>query len=571
MLNKQTMLVGLVALVIGLGLGWVTKPSESMPHDHTTSQASQTWTCSMHPQIQQPESGDCPLCGMDLIPMTEEASESQTVSIQMSPTAMQLANVQTSIVQNQVQERTLRVSGMAKIPEDQKHALTAHITGRIERLMVGFEGETIQQGQILAWVYSPELLTAQKELLEAWRNRDQSPRLYQSVRAKLLNWKMSDKQIDQILKQGTPQEEIPVYADASGTVLGKNVLVGDHVQSGQVLMEVADLSSLWVDFDVYESDLAWVRLGDRVDFHSKSRPDQIGLGSISFIGPIIDRNTRTTNVRVEVSNAEVTLRPSEFVVGKIHSVQDNERLMVPKTSVLWTGARSVVYIKENNPSKVSFTMREVYLGASVEDGYVVLDGLTEGEEVVTHGAFSIDSAAQLLGRPSMMNMQDDAEPNDSSKSSSERVEFSDVGKNALNPLYTAYLDLKTALVNDEYETAHQQSLALQSVLQSISSESFTGSSHAVWMSTSTKLSLHIKTASEATSIRELRNAFKPMSTIMIDLISVVGPIAVPLYIEYCPMADNNTGADWLSAEPEIRNPYFGASMLGCGELKDIVQ
>ena len=567
MLNKQTLLTGIVALVTGLVIGWMTNPSESMNHEHSTTQEHQTWTCSMHPQIQQPESGDCPLCGMDLIPMTQEESDNQRVSVQMSSTAIQLANVQTTMVQKQVPEKSLRVSGMVKVAENQKHALTAHISGRIERLMVGFEGETIQKGQILAWVYSPELLTAQKELLEAWRNRGQSPRLYQSVRAKMLNWKMTDKQIDQILKQGTPQEEIPIYADVTGTILRKNVLVGDHVHSGEVLVEAVDLSSIWVEFDVYESDLSWVHLDDEVEFHSKSRPNQTLSGSISFIAPMIDPKTRTATVRVEVPNPEGLFKPAEFVIGRIHTT-GTDALLVPKSSVLWTGKRSIVYVKDQQGS---FVMRPVQLGSSLDNDFIVLDGLREGEEVVTYGAFSVDSTAQLQGRPSMMNMPEETVSTEVIDASLNSVEFSDAAKHALHPLYTVYLELKTALVNDDFETAHQKAISLRSVSESIPRDVFTDSSHSIWLNYANTLESHIRVASDATSLNEIRMAFKPLSETMIALSNVVGSVGIPLYIQYCPMADNNQGADWLSSESEIRNPYFGASMLGCGELKSDVQ
>ena len=568
MLNKQHLWIGIVALCIGIGIGWLTNNSESIQDPQSSVLEKQTWTCSMHPQIQQPEAGDCPLCGMDLIPISQEDSEDRKLSIRMSHSAMQLANVQTTKVQRKIPEKSLRVSGMVRVAEDKKHAITAHISGRIERLMVGFEGEQIQKGQILAWVYSPELLTAQKELLEAWRNRAQSPRLYQSVRAKLLNWKMSDKQIDQILKQGTPQEEIPIYAELSGTVLKKNVLVGDHVQSGEVLVEVADLSSVWVVFDVYESDLAWVHQGDVVEFYSKSRPDRVLSGTVSFIDPMINPQTRTINVRVEVTNLDGTLKPAEFVVGHVQSALETTSLIVPKTSVLWTGERSVVYVKDSHDT---FIMRVVDLGLALSDGYVVVDGLTEGDLVVTHGAFSIDSAAQLLGRPSMMSMQDDAELLESSTVTVEQVEFSKANKETLTRLYKAYLDLKTDLVNDDFDAAHQNALVLNSVFESISKDVFNEPSDSTWSMYSQALAPHLRLAMEANSIQAIRTVFKPMSATMIALIQVVGPIDVPLYIEHCPMAENNSGADWLSSESEIRNPYFGAAMLRCGELKGEIQ
>ena len=563
----------IIALLVGAVLGWVAKgePRQAPTHEHSAEEEKTTWTCSMHPQIQQPEPGKCPICGMELIPMVDDSENDSPFEIKMSSTAMKLANVQTSLVKKEKAEKEIRINGKIKVAENQKYSQTSHISGRIERLMIGFTGEKIKKGQILAWVYSPELVTAQKELLEARKTQEGSPQLFRAARAKLQNWKLSEKQIDQIIEKGEPQEQLPIYADVSGTILRKNVNLGDYIKKGQALFEVADLSSVWATFDVYESDLSWISLDDMVHFQVKSLSGQAFSGKVSFIDPVINPKTRVATVRVILSNTDEVLKPEQFILGKIHSTlkTDEKVLVVPKSAVMWTGGRSVIYSKKVTDNGVYFVMKEVVLGASLGTEYVILEGLEEGEEIATNGTFSIDAAAQLVGKASMMNPEGrKTDSSDDSEQETEKIEFSELSKTELKPLFAKYIELKTALVNDNFEGSHQISLDMMNILERIDMSVFEGESHMVWMKYSKQLQKNIKEANEATNISDLRAVFKPLSQDFIGLIKTTGSIDQPLYIEYCPMVDNNNGGDWLSTESDIRNPYFGASMLGCGEVKE---
>ena len=576
-MNKKNIITIIIALSVGAILGWVAKgePAKSPEHNHEQAGKEDiTWTCSMHPQIQQPDPGKCPICGMDLIPMTDDSENDSPFEIKMSQTAMKLAEVQTSLVKKEKAEKEIRINGRIKVAENQKYSQTSHISGRIERLEIGFTGEKITKGQLLAWVYSPELVTAQKELLEAWKTRENAPQLYRASRAKLQNWKLSEKQIDQIIKKGTPQEQLPIYADVSGTILRKNVELGDYIKKGQTLFEVADLSSVWANFDIYESDLSWINTGDMVHFQMKSFPGQDFSGQVSFIDPVINPKTRVAAARVILSNPDELLKPEQFIVGKIHSTlkTEEEALVVPKSAVMWTGGRSIVYVKKEMDSGVYFVMKEVALGASLGQEYIILEGLEEGEELATNGTFSIDAAAQLVGKASMMNPEGKKKnSSDDSEQEIEKVAFSDASKMELKPLFAKYIELKTALVNDNFEGSHQASLDMMRILERIDMGVFEGESHMVWMKYEKRLQKNIKQANETEDISGLRTAFKPLSRDLIDLVKTMDSIDLPLFIEYCPMAENNTGADWLSTEAEIRNPYFGASMLGCGEVKEEIR
>lgn len=403
-------------LIVGLLLGWLIFGGNN--EDEQAAQLLEevaeetTWTCSMHPQIRQPDPGDCPICGMDLIPLEDEEGEVDPMAVSMSPTAMQLANVTTDVVGKMMPVKSLRLNG--KVQEDERllFSQTSHIPGRIEQLMVNFTGDYVSKGQTIAYIYSPELVTAQEELFEAYRMRDSQPRLYQAARGKLKNWKLTDQQIDRIIESENLNENFPVLADASGYVTEKMVNVGDYVQRGAPIYKIANLSQVWVLFDVYESDMPWVNKGDNVTFTVSSLPGEEFEGTISYIDPVIDPQTRVANARVEVNNRGLLLKPEMFASGTVEAQLPGKAnsLTIPKSAVMWTGERSVVYVKSVTDAGVSFVMREVKLGPSLGDAFVVQEGLMEGEEIAVHGTFSIDAAAQLAGKPSMMNTEGGAMP-----------------------------------------------------------------------------------------------------------------------------------------------------------------
>ncbi len=404
----------LTTLAIGLLLGWFlfggseAKVTEEHQHEHGAEEIAgeTTWTCSMHPQIRQPEPGDCPICGMDLIPLEEEQNgEVDPNAVSMSATAMQLANIKTTIVGAVEPLKVVRLNG--KVQEDERliFSQSSHIPGRIEDLLVNFTGDYVQKGQVIASVYSPDLVTAQEELFEAQKIKDSQPQLFEAAKAKLKNWKLTDEQISQILSSGTAQQTFDVRAEVSGYVTQKKVNTGDYVRRGQAIYEIADLSKVWILFDVYESDLTWINKGDKVSYTIESLPGETFEGTIDYLDPVINPKTRVAKARVVQSNKGLKLKPEMFVSGKVEAkLPQTDALVVPKTAVMWTGVRSVVYVKSETGQGVYFNMREVDLGPALGESYVVENGVQQGEEIAVNGTFSIDAAAQLAGKASMMSL-----------------------------------------------------------------------------------------------------------------------------------------------------------------------
>ncbi len=376
-------------------------------HDHSSESADQMWTCSMHPQIMKPEAGDCPICGMDLIPAENNAVGLEANQFKLTKNAMALANVQTSIVgHGETADGVIKLSG--KIVENEENNLVqvSYFSGRIERLNVNFTGETVRKGQLLATIYSPELYAAQQELITTASLKASQPGLYKAVRNKLKLWKLSEQQINQIETTGEIRDNFPVYATVSGTVLEKLVNQGDYIKMGQPLFKIANLNTVWANFDVYENQINLFKKGQEVLVTTNAYANKEFKAKVDFIDPILDNRTRTVKLRAVLKNADDIFKPGMFVQAKIKGIQQNERqvLKVPSSAVLWTGERSVVYIK-TNPSKPVFELREVAVGDEIGGNYEVFEGLENGNEIVTNGAFTVDAAAQLQGKKSMMNKE----------------------------------------------------------------------------------------------------------------------------------------------------------------------
>ena len=409
-MKKNILYIGL-AVIGGLLAGYLifgnnSKESLSEEHDHSQEMTEdQMWTCSMDPQVMQPEPGSCPICGMDLIPAEPKTNGLEISEFKLTKNAMALANIRTTKVGLAASgDNVLKLSGKIKENEKALETQASYFAGRIEKLFVNFEGEQVRSGQQLATIYSPELVSAQQELITAASLKESQPDLYRAVRNKLKLWKLSEEQIQQIEKSGQVRENFPVYANVSGTVTEIMVKTGDYINQGSPMFKITNLNTVWAVFDAYENQVSLLKQGQKIDIITKAYPDKKFDAKISFIDPLLNSATRTVKVRAVLQNTKGQLKPGMFVTGNLglRSKIINDMIVIPESAVLWTGERSVVYVK-TDPENLTFAMREITLGDLLNDGYVVLSGLEKGEEIVTNGTFTIDAAAQLKGKKSMMN------------------------------------------------------------------------------------------------------------------------------------------------------------------------
>ena len=588
------------------------------------SEAATTWTCSMHPQIQLPNPGDCPICGMDLIPLKDSGDDAGPRALAMSESDKALAQIQTAPVERRFVESEVRMVGKVVYDETRVKSLSAWIPGRLDRLFVDYTGTAVSKGDHMVLLYSPELLEAQGSLIEAKKSlaetanersqflRDSAKRHLESEREKLRLWGLTEKQISAIEERGKVEPHIQINAPLSGIVIHKNAVEGMYVKTGSPIYTVADLSVVWLELDAYEMDFPWIRYGQTVEIETEAFPGEKFEGWISFVPPYLNETTRTKKVRVNVENADLRLKPGMFVRAVVRSklakggrvmepdlagkficpmhheiVKDDSGdcdvcgmdlvpatalgfvtaedpkeapIVVPASAVLLTGRRGVVYVAVPEKERPTYEGREVVVGPRAGDWYIIREGLSEGEVVVTNGNFKIDSALQILAKPSMMSM--------SGEKKKLQFETSPEFLSALAPVFESYFQAQVALSKDNLAEAAAALAATGKAANGITITLASADAHSHWM----RLAMTIKNATEhahhATDIASARDLFKKVSDAMLEVEKTFGHGGSAVHrIAFCPMAADGKGAAWLQKAEEVENPYYGASMYRCGEIR----
>jgi Cu(I)/Ag(I) efflux system membrane fusion protein len=665
-------------------------------------EVEQIWTCSMHPQIRLPSPGKCPICGMDLVLADESPKQSSSKettkkqslyacsmfclppqpnpgkckicgmdmvevdvesgaddessvqrSLKLSPTAQKLAEIQTEPVSRKFVNAEIRMVGKIDYDETRLGYITAWVPGRLERLFVDYTGIPVKKGDHLVYLYSPELATAQTELLQALErsgtadgqgslvNR-RATDWVEDIRDKFRLWGLTDEQISEIEARGTASDYMTIFAPMGGIVIHKNAVEGMYVKTGTRIYTIADLSRVWVQLDAYESDLRWLRYGQKIEFETEAHPGETFNGRIAFIDPVLDAKTRTVKVRVNVENPDGRLKPEMFVRAIVHSkvaeggrVVDAELagkwispmhpeiikdepgtcdvcgmplvraeslgyvsvetgnavapLVIPASAPLITGKRALVYLAvPNDPGR--FEGREVALGPRAGDYYIVLDHLREGERVVVNGNFKIDSAMQIIAKPSMMNptgggqapthQHGDAPLPDTTETSLppprsavagavESVPIPAAFVNQLEPVFVGYLQLQQALSHDEHADAIAAAKKVESAVAQVDMGLLAPAAHDAWMKEQKPLSSLSQQIATSTSLESARFGFAMLSESMIVIAKRFGS-PTTLHRFHCPMAFDDRGADWLQKKEKTENPFFGSTMFRCGNLVETI-
>jgi len=423
-----------IVAAVAFGLGGRLLGSSEAPEPngdaHAHSEEETIWTCAMHPQIRQTEAGQCPICGMDLVPVERSTDTDEVRRVSLSERAKILARVRTARVERLGSGRVeRRLLGRIDYDERSLRTVTAWVGGRIDRLHVSTTGERVRRGQVIATLYSPEMYTAHQDLIQARQQFERlqtaSPSASRAAQAALNASRdrlrllgVPDGELRTMERADKPSERVRIRTPFRGTVIERLATQGNYVETGSGLYRVADLSTLWVQLDAYESDLPMLKTGQQVSIRVEALPGEVFKGHVTFVDPVLDPNTRTARVRIEVKNQDRRLRPGMFVEASVqsdthHGPAEEAPVVVPATAPLFTGRRSVVYVELEDTEEPTYEARVVTLGPRMGDLYPVLAGLEEGERVVIHGAFSIDADLQIQGGDSMMTFTDDNEaPND---------------------------------------------------------------------------------------------------------------------------------------------------------------
>ncbi len=570
-MNKNGIYIG-IALFIGLLGGYFifgtnNASVQQEKQNHSEEEIAKVmWTCSMHPQIMQEEPGDCPICGMDLIPAEASAEGLAADQFKMTDNAMALANIQTTIVGENQNDSQNIITLSGKINEnEEKNAIQAsYFNGRIEKLSINYKGKEVKKGQKLAIIYSPDLIAAQQELITASSLKESQPQLYRAVRNKLKLWKLSEKQISTIESSGRVQENFTVYATVSGTVAEVMSAEGDYVKQGQPILKISNLTTVWAEFDGYENQISQLKKGQKITISANSYPNTQIETTISFIEPILNTNSRTATIRAVLNNKNQMFKPGMFVVGKVIGTETTTKnITVPSSAVLWTGKRSVVYVK-TDPNSPVFEMREVVLEKATEDTYTILNGLNNGDEIVTNGVFTVDAAAQLQGKKSMMNKK-------GGNIVKRHENYADITvskffQQEFLPALVPYLKMKDALIQSDNKQVTVFAKTMLAILKK-SNVSDLGKIEKEFFIKSQDM---LENITKKEALEDQRAYFVTLNENVVKLISGFDNLEKPFYVQKCPMANTNKGAVWISTEKEIRNPYFGDAMLTCGSVIDTI-
>jgi len=374
--------------------------------DPETGKKIKYWTSPMDPTYISEQPGKSPM-GMDLVPVYEEEGEDKepASTIRIDPVTMQNMGVRLGRVQQKRLIKNIRTVGNITFDETKIFTVNTKFNGWIEKLYVNFVGEDVKKGQPLFDIYSPELVTAQEEYLLALeqynklgnssysRIRDGARRLLEASRTRLHYWDLTDRQIELIGKTRKVNKTLTIYSPAAGVVTKKDAFKGHYVKQGAHQYEIVDLSSVWVDVDVYEYELPWVRKGMAADMDLSYIPGKRFKGKVLFVYPYLDPKTRTAKLRLAFPNPGYQLKPGMYANVNLKSVVATDTLVIPQEAVIDSGVRKIVFVALG---KGKFQPREVNIGLEGNDNkFQVLEGLSEGEEIVLSAQFMLDSESRL--------------------------------------------------------------------------------------------------------------------------------------------------------------------------------
>lgn len=411
---KKKILILLVVLVVVAAATYVSWKFvfHKDGHAENIKQNTTLYHCSMHPWVTSDKPGKCPICGMDLVPVKTADEFSSEGVVRINPVMIQNIGVKKAVVESRLLTHQVRTTGRVDYDETRQSIITTKFPGYIEKLYVDYVGKPVQKGQPLFEIYSADLVAAEQEYIQALHYREtmlssgdslmtgSAGTLVESARRKLAYWDISSQQLKALAKSGIARKTLTIYSPFSGVVTEKNVFDGMEVQAGMNLLKLSQTSNMWVYADVYQSDLAGVRVGDKAHISLPERTDNYAASTVSFIDPFTQNSTRTTRVRIEVPNPDQFLKKDMYVTVNIYEAEGKAVPTVPELSVIHSGVRDIVV---KSLGHGTFKPVEVTLGSLADGYYEVKNGLAEGDTIVTSSQFLIDSESNLRSSMSQMS------------------------------------------------------------------------------------------------------------------------------------------------------------------------
>lgn len=535
---------------------------------------SAIYSCSMHPQIRLTDpAARCPICGMALIAVPNEQTQAAVpgvTELRLNATAAALLQTQVVPARLAAATQSLSLPGSLVVDQTKVHTISAWTAGRIEHAYVNRTAQQVTAGDPMLELFSPDLIIIQQELLQAKqlfaRQPSSGSKTLESARRRLRLLGVPASQIDRILQQEQSQDTVTISAPISGVVTEKLVNPGSYVSAGQPLFTLVSFDQLWLELALVEAQLAMVKLGQTVQIRFTALPGEQFEGRVSVIEPILQADSRTARLRVVLDNPQGRLKPGMLAQAVLESTLP-AAVLIPTSAVLFTGKQSLIYVQPDAATP-TYQPRQVTLGAQVGDEYQIVAGLTEGELVVSQGAFRLDSELQIRGLPSMLNPPSEApaekvSPPAHSHAASEAHSKVTAAEFVLTPseqapLLAAYQQSYHALLQDDLAGWQQATIAWQDQVATIEWP-------AHFPRILTALNAGRQEIAKIATLSEARQLFYRHNLGLLRL-AELGVLASGWYEAYCPMARDGEGAAWLQPDARLQNPYFGAAMLGCGDL-----
>lgn len=559
-------------------------PLNAHAHHHHAVEAkgaeTQVYSCSMHPQIRLTDpAARCPICGMALIAVPNDQTQTAiagSTELRLNATAAALLQTQVVPARIATSVQSLSLPGTLVVDQTKVHTISAWTAGRIEHAYVNRTAQQVTAGEPMLELFSPDLIIIQQELLQAKQLFARQPssggKTLESARRRLRLLGVPASQIDRILQQEQSQETVTISAPISGVVTEKMVNPGAYVTAGQPLFTLVSFEQLWLELALVEAQLAQVKLGQKVQLSFTALPGEQFQGIVSVIEPILQADSRTARLRVVLDNPQGRLKPGMLARATLqHELPAT--LLIPASAVLFTGKQSLVYVQPDATAP-HYQPRQVTLGAQVGAEYQILSGLTEGDLVVSQGAFRLDSELQIRGLPSMLNPHNSAsaatavplshshgaQGADDHSSHTPAATPSDfvLTQEQQQPLLAAYQQSYQALLRDDLAGWQQATKLWQQHVAAVEwPEHFPR--------ILTALNAGVTEIATVETLHEARQLFYRHNLGLLRL-AELGVLASGWYEAYCPMARDGKGAAWLQPTMPLQNPYFGAEMLGCGDI-----
>jgi membrane fusion protein, copper/silver efflux system len=562
-MKAKLLLLFVVTAALGGLAGWF-----AAQHRHGSVGASATaegkvYSCSMHPQIRSNKPGKCPICGMALAPIGTGQVPADG-SIMLSSNVINVLHVQTQPVQRGALVKTLRVAGTIDDDATRHRFVSAYIDGRIDKLSVNYTGAEVVEGQPLATFYSPMLLAAEQEygLLLSQKANAALPdhdRLIAIAEQRLRRLGLTVEQIKDVAAKRGTNLHTQIVAPVSGTVVQRLVYEGQYVKEGEKLFEIADFSTMWFQFDAYERDLAWFKPGEMVDVTAPSVPGKVYRAPITFIDPNLNEMTRTAKVRVTLENPSTRseggqrreLLHKTYAEGSV-KVEVPNTLLVPRSAVLSPGSRPIVYVEK---SAGLYDQRPVKLGRVGDEHWEVLEGVSEGEQVVTSGNMLIDAQAQLNQGGSSPSLQPVT------------LDFTEHQQKAVGDLISLEHNLSAALAADSVEKFNALEATAGPIVEHVIG-AFAGSEQWNPIIAQIRASAQFKPAAD---LKDARKMFQPFAAAVVEVARRARqqPAFATVRLFRCPMTEQAySGAPktamWVQTNAPLRNPFYGSEMIDCG-------